>query len=140
MPVPSIFAGKPVCHRCAVLAISACHFEDSHSPTFGNSGQPLSILEHTSSELENLTLPKITCDLLRKVHPHVLDRRIQFVEETLTYFVGGMRVPVSVTCLVHFFAQPFDADKVIRLFRRCATVATGLGRSTWSLIMDLRGL
>ena len=35
------------------------------------------------------------------------------MEATHTYFVRGERVPLSVTGLVHSFAQSFDADQVI---------------------------
>ena len=73
----------------------------------------LPILQSTPSKFEGLIPPKITCSLLRDAHPHPRDQQIEFVEATHTYFVRGERVPLSVTGLVHSFAQSFDADQVI---------------------------
>lgn len=52
--------------------------------------------------------------MLSKQHSHPRDDRIQFVEETHTYYIDGSSKGVtSTTTFIHSFFPHFDADKVL---------------------------
>ena len=60
-------------------------------------------------------LPKL--QLLARLNAHVRDSHLQFVEESHTYYIRGVRTHGSVTGLIHEYSQEFDARGVIRKMR-----------------------
>ena len=57
------------------------------------------------------SMPNIT--FLEQLNTHPRDERLQFVAETHTYYVDGVRTLGSATGLIHSFAQEFDEGQVI---------------------------
>eukprot|EP00438_Fugacium_kawagutii_P027023 Skav232521 [mRNA] locus=scaffold1096:935294:937453:- [translate_table: standard] len=52
------------------------------------------------------------------LHPHMRDRFIRFVPEGHVYYIRDKQTNGSVTGLIHFFAQGFDADNVVACMTR----------------------
>ena len=59
-------------------------------------------------------------DILKYLHPHDRDLRVQFFSKEHVYFVDKKKVRGSVTGVVHTFAESFDADSVIGGMQRSA--------------------
>ena len=64
--------------------------------------------------LGRLECADVECVVLARLHGHPRDRFVSFVQETHSYYVNGHRMPLSVTGLVHSFAQEFRPDEVIQ--------------------------
>ena len=62
------------------------------------------------------TLPRIAA--LESQNPFPREDRVAFVEDGHAYFVDGIRVPRSVTGLVHSFAGHFDPARAIRCLKQ----------------------
>ena len=56
-------------------------------------------------------------EALKSVHPFPSDKQIQFDEESHTYTVDGLLVPLSVTGLIHQYACVFDPSAAIQNMR-----------------------
>ena len=56
-------------------------------------------------------------EVLKERHPLARDCRISFEEESHTYTVDGVAVPLSVTGLIHRYSRGFDATEAIRVMR-----------------------
>ena len=56
-------------------------------------------------------------EVLKERHPLARDCRISFEEESHTYTVDGVAVPLSVTKLIHKYSRGFDAAEAIRVMR-----------------------
>ena len=56
-------------------------------------------------------------ETLKKANPFASDEEIHFDEESHTYTVNGVVVPLSVTGLVHRFVHTFDALAAIQNMR-----------------------
>ena len=64
--------------------------------------------------LEHFSLSsKRALSLLAQQYPVFRDDRIKFNEERHLYTFDGVRVPISVTGLLHAYAQRFDAQEAI---------------------------
>ena len=64
-------------------------------------------------------LPRV-CDrveTLKKAHPFPSDEQIHFDEESHTYRVNGVVVPLSVTGVIHRYARVFDPSAAIQNMR-----------------------
>ena len=71
-------------------------------------------------------------NFLRFLNAHPRDRHIKFYADTHVYFVNGVKTLGSVTGLVHYLAQPFDADDVIlRMSRGRNWPRPGYLRTVW---------
>ena len=62
------------------------------------------------------TLPRVLP--LKSQNPFPREDRVAFVEDGHAYFVDGVRVPRSVTGLVHSFAGHFDPARAIRCLKQ----------------------
>ena len=69
----------------------------------------------TFCDLSVVDMP--ACTLLGRLHPHPRDSMVVFKSEGHKYYINGEPAICSVTGLIHRFAQPFDADKVIARMR-----------------------
>ena len=76
------------------------------------------VLEAAPLDWQSFKCPEISCGLLSRVHRHLRDQRISFTAGNHTYHVDGKKVSISVTGLVHFFAEEFDADAAIACMKR----------------------
>ena len=56
-------------------------------------------------------------ETLRKANPFPSDEQIHFAEESHTYTVNGVVVPLSVTGLIHRYAKTFDPSAAIQNMR-----------------------
>ena len=59
-------------------------------------------------------------DILKGQHPLLRDRRIVFHEEKHEYFVDNVKVPRSVTGLVHTYGWEFDPHAAIQAMKNGA--------------------
>ena len=90
------------------------------------------------------TLPRIA--VLKSQNPFPREDRVVFVEDGHSYFVDGMRVPRSVTGLVHSFASHFDPVRAARCMKhgrnweekRAEMEDLGLGTSDEEIISRWR--
>ena len=83
-------------------------------PCFSPANEQLPELpDHGDDLVLQCRLPNVQCELLVRRYGHSRDARITFTEATHSYHVDGCRMPISVTGLVHRFAQDFDADNAI---------------------------
>ena len=62
------------------------------------------------------TLPRII--QLQERYPFPREDRVAFYESTHTYIVDGLRVPRSVTSLLHEYATPFDPMRALACMKR----------------------
>ena len=62
------------------------------------------------------TLPRIA--VLKSQNQFPREDRVVFVEDGHAYFVDGIRVPRSVTGLVHYFAHHFDPARAVRSMKQ----------------------
>ena len=86
-------------------------------PFFDSATVALPILPEASANFLRCTFPAVKCHLLEQIHAHPRDQHIEFIQSTHTYLVNGKALPLSVTGLVHRFAQEFDADLAIQKMR-----------------------
>ena len=56
-------------------------------------------------------------ETLQATNPLIREGRIKFDEITHTYTVDGIKVPISVTGLIHQFCQDFDAHAAIETMK-----------------------
>ena len=83
---------------------------------------------------------------LKAQNPFPREHRVVFVEDGHAYFVDGMRVPRSVTGLVHAFGSHFDPVRAVRCMKqginweekRLEMEAQGLGTSDEEIIARWR--
>ena len=86
-------------------------------PFFDSATVALPILPEAPANFLRCTFPAVKCHLLEQIHAHPRDQHIEFIQSTHTYLVNGKALPLSVTGLVHRFAQEFDADLAIEKMR-----------------------
>ena len=61
-------------------------------------------------------LPRVV--QLKERHPFPREDRVVFYEHDHSYFVDGVRVPRSVTSLLHEYATPFDPTRALACMKR----------------------
>ena len=61
-------------------------------------------------------LPRVV--QLKERHPFPREDRVEFFEADHSYFVDGVRVPRSVTSLLHAYATPFDPQRALACMKR----------------------
>ena len=71
---------------------------------------PRLLLDLVPQDFAILPAAQPDCSLLSCMHEHDRDKRISFLSETHVYYVDGVPMSISVTGLVHKFAETFDAD------------------------------
>ncbi|CAE7506749.1 unnamed protein product [Symbiodinium sp. CCMP2592] len=74
---------------------------------------PRLLLDLIPQDFTHLPAAQPDCSLLSRLHEHDRDKRINFLSETHVYYVDGVPMSISVTGLVHKFAEIFDADGAI---------------------------
>ena len=90
------------------------------------------------------SLPRIAA--LKSQNPFPREDRVAFVEDGHAYFVDGIRVPRSVTGLVHSFSNNFDPARALRCMKqgrnweekRLEMIEQGLGTSDEDIIARWR--
>ena len=63
-----------------------------------------------------LELPRVL--QLKERHPFPREDRVVFYEHDHLYFVDGLRVPRSVTSLLHEYAKPFNPARALASMKR----------------------
>ncbi|CAE7200946.1 unnamed protein product [Symbiodinium natans] len=94
------------------------HTSSIRLPMFSFTHELPPVLEAAPLDWQSFKCPEISCGLLSRVHRHLRDQRISFTAGNHTYHVDGKKVSISVTGLVHFFAEEFDADAAIACMKR----------------------
>ncbi|CAE7209382.1 unnamed protein product, partial [Symbiodinium microadriaticum] len=103
---------SPVMPGAECLCRICCNHNSSNDGWLGLAcvQAPRLLLDLVPQDFAILPAAQPDCSLLSCMHEHDRDKRISFLSETHVYYVDGVPMSISVTGLVHKFAETFDAD------------------------------